>query len=389
MNIVKVMKSSVFVITFGLSIAVAGLIMILVYQVTVFSKRVTDFYAPTIHSVKSFEEAVKHVDMDIDSKGYPDRSSLMMLEESTKNLKSVSMNWDPDYRKHIEGMILTAENFLSKISKEGISKKEVQSHIRQLNKQATEHVKIHDTELYDAKTGIGRSALSIRAIAIVLLLMGCIVSYREVQMHRLREREQERLSAMKVLVSALDARDPYTKGHSSRVADYVVVLGKEMNIDKNMLEHLYMAGLMHDIGKIAVPDAILRKTGRLTDDEWKEMKKHPVATAKILGELESLKEIIPWVLYHHERYDGKGYPEGKAGLEIPLYAQILAVADSYDAMISTRPYRMEMDMDAVSAEIEANKGKQWKEDVADAFMRCLKSGLINKVLAKQEKLAIT
>jgi len=194
-------------------------------------------------------------------------------------------------------------------SEEGVSKKEVQSHIRQLNKQAAEHVKMHDAELSDAKTGIRKSALSIRAIAIVLLLMGCLVSYREVQMHKLREREQERLSAMKVLVSALDARDPYTKGHSSRVADYAVALGREMGLHEKVLDHLYMAGLMHDIGKIAVPDAILRKPGRLTDTEWEEMKRHPAATAKILGELDSLRDIVPWVLYHHERHDGKGYPE--------------------------------------------------------------------------------
>ena len=387
MNILRTMKSPVFVITFGLSIAVAGLIMILVYQVTVFSKKVTDFYAPTIHSVKSFEEAVKHVNMDIDSKGYPDRSSLMMLEKSTKNLKSVTMNWDPDYRKHIEGMIFDTEYFLSRISEEGISKKDVQSQIRQLNKQAAEHVKMHDTELSDAKTGIGRSALSIRAIAIVLLLMGCLVSYREVQMHELREREQERLSAMKALVSALDARDPYTKGHSSRVADYAVALGREMGLHEKVLDHLYMAGLMHDIGKIAVADAILRKPGRLTDTEWEEMKRHPAATAKILGELDSLRDIVPWVLYHHERHDGKGYPEGKAGLEIPLYAQILAMADSYDAMTSTRPYRPAMEMSTVLAEIEANKDKQWRGDVADAFLRCLKSGIIEKMLADQNNTA--
>lgn len=129
-------------------------------------------------------------------------------------------------------------------------------------------------------------------MALFLLLTGIAVSLREIRLGRLEEREKEKLAAMKAFVSALDARDPYTKGHSLRVAEYALRIGRAMGLDKKTLEHIKIAALMHDIGKICVPDAVLRKSGKLDDSEWTEMKKHPLSTAEILSGFDSLKSIV-------------------------------------------------------------------------------------------------
>ena len=141
------------------------------------------------------------------------------------------------------------------------------------------------------------------------------------------------------IVSALDARDTYTASHSNRVADMVLVLAAALGLDPDETALIHIAAHLHDIGKIAVPDAVLRKTGSLTADEWQEMRRHPVTGYNILRRVTDFQDIAVLVLHHHERWDGRGYPDGLSGDQIPISAQVVAMADVYDALVSKRVYK--------------------------------------------------
>ena len=141
------------------------------------------------------------------------------------------------------------------------------------------------------------------------------------------------------IVSALDARDTYTASHSNRVADMVLVLAAALGLDPDETALIHIAAHLHDIGKIAVPDAVLRKIGPLTADEWQEMRRHPVTGYNILRRVADFQDIAVLVLHHHERWDGRGYPDGLSGNQIPISAQVVAMADVYDALVSKRVYK--------------------------------------------------
>lgn len=183
--------------------------------------------------------------------------------------------------------------------------------------------------------------------------------------------EQEKLliGIVRAMVNAVDAKDPYTCGHSDRVALMSKQIAKQMGLDARTCEEVFLAGLLHDIGKIGVPDSVLLKPGRLTDEEFEQIKQHPVIGYKVLQHLDKIAYVLPGVLHHHESVDGSGYPSGLVGDEIPLYARILAVADSFDAMTSDRPYRKGMPFEKADSIIRENAGKQWDADVVDAFFR--------------------
>jgi hypothetical protein len=172
------------------------------------------------------------------------------------------------------------------------------------------------------------------------------------------------------LTSAIDAKDAYTFGHSERVARIAVELGRTLNLDGDALNDLYLAGLLHDVGKIGVPDDILQKAGPLTDDEFAIVKKHVTIGYTILADLRPIRHLLAGVLYHHERYDGKGYPEGLAGDAIPLLARILAVADAYDAMSTNRPYRSAKCIQDVEDQLRDGAGRQWDGQIVEAFFQC-------------------
>lgn len=169
------------------------------------------------------------------------------------------------------------------------------------------------------------------------------------------------------LVSVIEARDEYTCGHSDRVALVAKRLAEQMKLSAEFVHQVYLSGLLHDIGKVGVPDDVLLKPGKLTDAEFDEIKKHPVTGARMLKGLAPLEPLIPGVLHHHESLDGKGYPSGLVGTEIPLMARILAVADSYDAMTSDRPYRPGMPIDKAEGILRNGSGRQWDADVIDAY----------------------
>ncbi len=169
--------------------------------------------------------------------------------------------------------------------------------------------------------------------------------------------------------TAIDARDAYTAGHSRRVADIACKVGKELGLAASQLECLELAVLLHDIGKIGIPDYILNKPGKLEDEEFKKIQAHPVLGYNILEKIEFLSPMLPAILHHHERFDGKVYPEGLKGDEIPTGASIIAIADAYDAMTSDRPYRRALSHEAAVVELKKCKGTQFKNEIVDAFLK--------------------
>jgi len=181
------------------------------------------------------------------------------------------------------------------------------------------------------------------------------------------QQEELMLSFVKSFVSTLDAKDPYTRGHSERVALIAQQLAKQLGYSGDFLQDIYLSGLLHDIGKIGVDDEILRKAGKLTDAEYLQVQKHPMIGYKILCGIKKLKNILPGIRNHHEQIDGQGYPDRLKGYDIPLMARILAVADAYDAMGSDRPYRNGMPLEKLENIFREGKGFQWDAEVIDAY----------------------
>ncbi len=183
-----------------------------------------------------------------------------------------------------------------------------------------------------------------------------------------REIEQIYLNVVSSLADAIDAKDAYTNGHSSRVAEYSREIAKRLGYDKERQDLIYMMGRLHDVGKIGVPDAIINKPDRLTDEEFAVIKTHPVMGSKILDNMKGMPMLSHGARWHHERYDGRGYPDGKKGEEIPEEARIIAVADAYDAMSSNRSYRGALPQEKIRAEIEKGKGTQFDPQFADVML---------------------
>jgi putative nucleotidyltransferase with HDIG domain len=171
---------------------------------------------------------------------------------------------------------------------------------------------------------------------------------------------------------ALDAKDQYTAGHSRRVMEYSIGIARHMKLSENEIDRLKKSALLHDIGKIGIPDVVLHKKTKLTEDEFAVIKSHPEIGATILKSIKSFKDFVPSVYHHHERYDGKGYPQGIQGEKIPLHARIIAVADSFDAMTSNRPYRKAFPLVAALSELEKNRGIQFDPYIAGVFLKIFK-----------------
>lgn len=198
---------------------------------------------------------------------------------------------------------------------------------------------------------------------------------------RLKRRTDDLDSAESVIVSlamTIEARDPCTDGHCQRLASYAALLGAELGLSAGDLASLQRGAFLHDVGKVGVPDAILRKAGRLTPDEVTTMQAHTVIGERLCGRLRSLTHVRPIVRHHHERLDGSGYPDGLRGDEIPLLAQVIGVVDVYDALTSERPYKTAMTPDAAVAELESEVARGWRRpDLVRAFVAVLrKSGIL-------------
>jgi HD-GYP domain-containing protein (c-di-GMP phosphodiesterase class II) len=178
------------------------------------------------------------------------------------------------------------------------------------------------------------------------------------------------VGVVRCLSAAIDAKDPYTSGHSERVARIAQVIGKQMGLSGKLQSDLYLAGLLHDIGKIGVRDNVLLKKGKLTPAEMEHMQEHVVIGDRIISEMRQLTHLRAGVRNHHERFDGQGYPDGLAGEEIPLLARILAVADACDAMMSIRRYRPALLPPQIDAVLKQFAGTQWDPQIVEHFMAC-------------------
>jgi putative nucleotidyltransferase with HDIG domain len=215
------------------------------------------------------------------------------------------------------------------------------------------------------------------AIWLIALIIVVITSLQIRRYTARHERDNEIINeSIETFTGFIDAKDPNTNGHSKRVAKYTRLIAKELGYEGEDLDRIYYVALLHDCGKIGVPDSILRKPGRLTEEEFEVIKSHTVRGGEILSSFRSLENVGEGARYHHERYDGKGYPEGKAGEDIPLIARMICVADSFDAMNSDRVYRRRLTRENVIEEIRTNRGTQFDPKLADVMLSLLESGKI-------------
>jgi HD-GYP domain-containing protein (c-di-GMP phosphodiesterase class II) len=205
--------------------------------------------------------------------------------------------------------------------------------------------------------------------ASLLSSVGAILGIHSGNIELYRQQSELLAGIVRALTSAIDAKDPYTCGHSDRVARVAVRLAQEIGCDQKTIETIYLSGLLHDIGKIGIDDSVLRKPGKLTDEEYEHIKRHVRIGHRILVDLRKLDDVLPVVLYHHESWDGTGYPGRLTGEDIPLAARIVAVADAFDAMGSDRPYRKGMPDEKIDEIFRSGAGRQWDSQVVDAFFR--------------------
>ncbi len=204
----------------------------------------------------------------------------------------------------------------------------------------------------------------------VLQPVAALIATQQVNARVYGDLKELLFGVIRALTAAIDAKDPYTSGHSERVARIAVRLGEELGMTPNQRGDLYLMGLLHDVGKIGVDDAVLKKAGPLTPEEYRQIQQHVEIGVHILNDLKKLNHLLPGVRHHHESLDGTGYPAGLAGDAIPFEARILAVADSYDAMSSTRPYRKRLSPSQIDEILRKGSAVQWDPRIVDALFRC-------------------
>ena len=219
-------------------------------------------------------------------------------------------------------------------------------------------------------------ALFCAGISLIVILVS-LFFYRMIR-HQAKIDNEKIDSLLKLCASFIDTRDEYTKMHSTHVGLYSKQIAKEMGYDDEFQKNIYYMGMMHDVGKVLIPKEILCKPGKLTEEEWTEMKHHTIYGADILEGFTAVSGIREAALHHHERYDGTGYPKGLKGEKIPVHARIIAVADSYDAMNTNRSYREHLSDDVITVELEKNKGIQFDPEAAEAMLRLIKSGKLHE-----------
>lgn len=196
----------------------------------------------------------------------------------------------------------------------------------------------------------------------------------------MRKLEKSYHDTIIALSNSVEARDHYTVGHTWRVTNFALQMAKSMGWTEEQLKTCEIGGVLHDVGKIAIEDSILCKPERLTEEEFAKMKVHPEKGARMMQDIPFLKSVIPYCLYHHERYDGRGYPFQMAGDKIPIEGRLIAVADTFDAMTSNRPYRKGMEPERAIAELEKGKGTQFDPECVDALVHCYREGKISSIM---------
>jgi putative nucleotidyltransferase with HDIG domain len=185
------------------------------------------------------------------------------------------------------------------------------------------------------------------------------------------------------LSQAIEARDPYTRGHSERVSALAQVVARRLGWKSSHLRALRVGALLHDVGKLNLDEAVLRKPGPLDENEYREIKRHPLAGARLIRGFEALRPALPYILFHHERWDGQGYPSGRSREQIPAGARVVAVVDAFDAMISMRPYRPALALRAAIAEVDAGAGTQFDPGVVKVFLSVWSAGELDRFLPRE------
>jgi HD-GYP domain-containing protein (c-di-GMP phosphodiesterase class II) len=193
----------------------------------------------------------------------------------------------------------------------------------------------------------------------------------------LRQNQELFLETIRTLAAAIDAKDRYTRGHSERVSSYSMAISKHLGLSQEEVFRVHIAAILHDVGKLGIKDGILNKPGGLSDEEFEVMRKHPAIGAQIMSPIRMLKDIIPGIRNHHETWDGNGYPDGLEGEQIPMVARIIGIADTFDAMTTTRPYQQAMTLEYVLSKMKAMSGSRFDPMVIDAFMAAVKAGDIS------------
>lgn len=212
-------------------------------------------------------------------------------------------------------------------------------------------------------------ALTIWVLALLAYIFSAITSVAYEK--KLKENDRLIKESLDVFTSFVDAKDPYTKGHSNRVAEYSRSIAEKLGYNEERCKQIYYVALLHDIGKCYVPDEILKKPSRLTDEEFAIIKTHTTHGAEMVKNFSSIEDIRDGALFHHERYDGKGYPTGCAGEDIPLIGRIICVADAYDAMNSNRVYRNKLSREVIIDELKKNSGTQFDPKIVEVFLEVL------------------
>lgn len=223
---------------------------------------------------------------------------------------------------------------------------------------------------YMGKT-VGIYLLALILWLFLLAIFITSITYQKIMDKRVKQDNMMINSAVSVFTEFFEAKDSYTRGHSRRVAEYAVLLAKECGLDESSLRTIYHVAYMHDCGKCYIPDAILKKEGRLTDEEFATMKTHTVKGAEMVQDFTAIEGLQDGVRHHHERYDGKGYPDNLAGEDIPWIARVICIADSYDAMSSDRCYRKKLSYDDIIGEFKRCRGAQFDPELTDAFIKIL------------------
>lgn len=236
---------------------------------------------------------------------------------------------------------------------------------------------VSDTKLFHDLRKQMMIGIMITVTVFLIIVVFCSISVRRINKYQQKENEsKERLDRMntnivRALAYTIDAKDRYTSGHSQRVADYSIAIAKRMGKSEEEQKIIYYAGLLHDVGKIRVSEEVINKPGKLTEDEFNQIKIHPISGYHILKDIHEDARIAYAAKYHHERYDGNGYPYGLEGENIPEIARIIGVADAYDAMASNRSYRTALPQDVVRSEIEKGRGGQFDAEIADIMLEMI------------------
>jgi HD-GYP domain-containing protein (c-di-GMP phosphodiesterase class II) len=205
----------------------------------------------------------------------------------------------------------------------------------------------------------------------------------------LRQNQELFLETIRTLAAAIDAKDPYTRGHSERVSSYSMAISRHLSLNQEEVFRVHIAAILHDVGKLGIRESILNKPGGLSDEEFEVMRQHPSIGAQIMSPIRMLKDIIPGIRNHHETWDGNGYPDNLTGEEIPMVARIIGVADTFDAMTTTRPYQQAMTLDYVLQKMQSMSGSRFDPVVVEAFIAAIESGDISPPTRGVEETAST